>query len=55
MTPTDEVDAVLDRIAAEIAGGRSLFSAQEVVDLLLDLRIAHQRRIDALIAAARRA
>jgi hypothetical protein len=53
MTPTDEVDAALDRIAAEIAGGRSLFGAEEVVDLLLDLRQQHHARLDAIIAAAR--
>jgi hypothetical protein len=55
MTPTDEVDAFLDRIAAEIAGGRSLFSAQEVVDLLLDLRQRHVARLQTLIDEARRA
>jgi hypothetical protein len=52
---SDDLDAALDRIAAEIAGGRSLFSSDEVLNLLLDLRIAHQRRLDELINKARRA
>jgi hypothetical protein len=50
---SDDLDAALDRIRAEVAGGRRLYTADEVVDLLLDLRQQHHARLDALIAAAR--
>jgi hypothetical protein len=50
---SDDLDRALDRIRAEIAGGRRLYTADEVVDLLLDLRQQHHARLDAIIAAAR--